>query len=122
MSFRPRSFAAVIVISISSLFACATSASVIDVQHETSATTLPPDFPRIESPRYDSFEKALLAPPRFPLELVAEPVKAGEPMAMLGAPSCPGRALVTPGRSSAVRQSVPPRSRRNVRVWERDAV
>lgn len=115
-----RSTVAIVVISVSSLFACTggTGAEVA-VLYDNYSYAAPPrpdpgyaDFAR----SLDAFKEACDAPARFPLSLVAVPVDHPELLACVG----PGRCNVTPGRTACDRQSVPSRSRRKLRTWERD--
>lgn len=85
----------------------------VDVRERCAPAIDLADFQRDLS----AFCKAARLTPRFPLSLVAEPANPAQPLAAMG----PGRCSVIPGRVACDRQAVPSRTRRKVRVWERDA-
>lgn len=85
---------------------------VVDDWGRPPPPTLDSELPRIIA----EFRKAACAPSRFPLALTTLPASPELPAACLNT----GRCMVTPGRIASARQSVPSRTRRKVRVWERD--
>ncbi len=114
---------AVVVISALSLFACtggttATTSPEVIVLYDDYSYAAPPR----PEPSYADFARHLQAfkeacyTPRFPPSLVAVPLEHPEFLADVG----PGRCSMKPGHASCDRQSVPSRSRRKLRTWERD--
>lgn len=122
-----RSTLAVVVITIST---SALSLGCTDGTRGSSdvVTIRVDDYPRIEPPRFDAeldrimrefAEQRAYLPRRelFPRCLTTLPIIAGLPVACEG----PARSVVAPGRAACERQTVPARSRRKLRTWERDA-
>lgn len=115
---------------VRSMFAFAAATVIITFTSASGATTIDPDsytYERVPDRVYAA-PSDLPRVPRdldlfegrvrfctFPIELVAEPVGRAELAAGVG----PGRCSVTPGRASCSRQTVPSRTRRKLRVWER---
>ncbi len=115
---------ALIVLSASALFACTVGSGtgdppdVVIVAEDIFARPTPlPSFDVADFRRDMLAFADLTLFERFPLALTVLPFDPSQPLGAVG----PGRCTVTPGRASCARQTVPARSRRKLRTWERDA-
>ena len=116
----------VLVVAASSLFACAVGSGAGDPSRvdvlvlDRIDSAAPARHPEVcaagPGPAFVAFTNAITTD-RFPFHLTVLPADPTQPLAAAG----PGRCTVTPGRASSTRQSVPPRTRRKLRTWERDA-
>ena len=130
----PRRLAVVLLFAATTLFSASSLAT--GTSHVTVITIRSDDWPAPPRPAFDDLPSlraiadfkafaserrfALAVPPGFPPARLAL-CAVDQALAARGCIEGAGPVVVAPGRAACERQSVPSRSRRKLRTWERDA-